>query len=170
MSHPLEAYFYENKNGHIPDSQAKDNLNDLVNNVDLLKDVCTLFANEKNDDSTCYAVGKLYDVKGESYGCITMLSIDVVNVIGQEFLDDTQQKLNYLLIGTYIEYKRFCKGYSNEICNAWDDYLNIVLSRNFLPLYNNGVRVKLIHNKVLDKTTLPVLIFVVYQKYDALYG
>lgn len=169
MSHPLEAYLCENKSGMVSDEQAKSSIADLVNDSDLLKDVCAMFHAENNIDARCYAVGKVYDVGDERYGCIAILSEDVVNVIGNDFLQATHEEMNYVFLCAYLEYRRFCAE-ANGLYEAWDDYLNFIMQKNFLPLYKNGVRARLIHTGSVEKTTLPTILFIAYQKYDEIYG
>jgi hypothetical protein len=168
LSHPLEAYFYENKPDKVPDEKAKEAIRFLVNDDDMVKEVCSIYSSHKNIDNTCYSVGKLYDVDGISYGCITILSEDVVYVIGKDYLEETQKKLNYLLISTYLEYKKCFDGkdINDEVCAVWDDYVDIIMSKNFLPLYQNGIRVKLIYNTTISKADLSVLVFIIYQDFD----
>ena len=165
MSHPLESYLTEHKDGNISDDEAKDSIAGLVNDRQLLIDVCAMFTVENNIDARCYAVGKVYDVGDERYGCVTIISEDVANVIGQEFLQNTHEEINYALVSAYIEYRRFCKE-ADHIEDAWDDYLNFVLSKNFLPLYNNGVRARLIHTEAVEKAPLPIVAFILYQNYN----
>ena len=124
-----------------------------MNDRQLLIDVCAMFTVENNIDARCYAVGKVYDVGDERYGCVTIISEDVANVIGQEYLQNTHEEINYALVSAYIEYRRFCKE-ADHMEDAWDDYLNFVLSKNFLPLFNNGVRARLIHTEAVEKAPL----------------
>ncbi|WP_230742673.1 hypothetical protein [Methanooceanicella nereidis] len=170
MSHPLEAYFCETKNGNIPDEKAKDTLKSLVNDDRLIKDVCSIFNEYNNVDTVCYAVGKLYDVNGESYGCITILSEDVFALIGKEDLEQSQERFNHILIGSYLEYKKYGKDLGQEVFETWDEYVDIIMSKNFLSLYENGVRAKLIHNTSIANTSMPVVVFILYQNYDVIYG
>ncbi len=120
---------------------------------------------ESNIDARCYAVGKVYDVGDERYGCVTIISEDVANVIGQDYLQNTHEELNYALVSAYIEYRRFCKE-ADHMEDAWDDYLNFVLSKNFLPLFSNGVRARLIHTEAVEKAPLPIVAFIMYQDYS----
>ncbi|OPY26209.1 MAG: hypothetical protein A4E28_02667 [Methanocella sp. PtaU1.Bin125] len=167
MTHPLQSYFYDVKDGHIPDQVAKDDITGLVNDPDLVRDVCACFRDRNNLDATCYAIGKVYDVGGESYGCVSILSEDVTNIIGEP-LDDVQEQINFMLINTYLEFRRVCNG-SAEIFDAWDGYVDTVMSKSFLPLYENGIRARLIYNGRIHAARLPTVVFVVYQQYDALY-
>lgn len=169
MTHPLAAYFSESKDGHITDDAAKEDITGLINDQELIKEVCTAFRNANNSDSSCYTVGKVYDVHGESQGCVTVLSDDVVNIIGEESLQDIQEQMNYILITTYLEFKRICKG-ADEVFDAWDGYLDLVMSKNFLSLYENGVRARLIHNGRIDQTLLPIVVFTIFLDYGAVYG
>jgi hypothetical protein len=168
MTHPLQSYFYETKDGHISDEVAKEDITGLVNDPDLVREVCAFFHERNNIDTTCYAVGKVYDVCGESFGCVTILSEDVANMIGEP-LPDVQEKINYTLISTYLEFRRICNG-SAEIFDAWDGYLDLIMSKSFLPLHENGMRAMLIHNGRIHESKLPTVVFVVYQQYDALYS
>ena len=168
MSHPLESYLREHKDGSISDDDAKDSIASLVNDQQLLIDVCAMFTVENNIDARCYAVGKVYDVGEVRYGCVTIISEDVANVIGQEYLQNTHEEINYALVSAYIEYCRFCKE-ADHMEDSWDDYLNFVLSKNFLPLYNNGVRARLIYTEAVEKAPLPIVVFILYQKYDEIY-
>lgn len=166
--HPMEAYMGEAKDGHMADEIAKEDITGLVNDQDLLKDVCAIFHDRKNADATCYAIGKVYDVQGESYGCVSILSDDVINVIG-ESAQDTHEKLNYALISSFLEFRQLCIG-RLELFSAWDGYLDFVVSRHFMPLFENGVRAQLIHNGRIGQTRLPTVVFVIYQQYEAVYG
>ncbi|HMK48270.1 MAG TPA: hypothetical protein VK436_16725 [Methanocella sp.] len=169
MTHPLEAYFYEAKDGHMADEKAREDITGLINDLDVIKEACAVFSDQKNNDTTCYTVGKVYDVKGESFGCVTILSDDAVNVIGQDQLQATHENLNFMLITTFLEFRRICKG-NEDITDVWDGCLDMVLSRNFIPLYENGVRARLIHNGRIEQTALPTIVFVLYMAYDAVYG
>jgi hypothetical protein len=168
MTHPLQSYFYESKDGHMPDEVAKEDITGLVNDPDLVREVCALFHDRNNLDATCYAIGKVYDVGGESYGCVSILSEDVANIIGDRF-PDMQEQINFTLISTFLEFRRVCNG-SAEIFDAWDGYLDTIMSKSFLPLYENGMRARLIHNGRIHAAKLPTVVFVVYQQYDALYS
>ncbi|WP_148266467.1 hypothetical protein [Methanocella arvoryzae] len=169
MTHPLQEYFCEAKDGRIGDEKAREDITGLVNNMDLIKDACAIFGVEKNNDTACYTVGKVYDVHGESYGCVTVLSDDVVHVIGQDEQQEIHEKLNFMLVTTYLEFRRLCKDKEDAI-EIWDGYLDLVMSRNFLPLYENGVRARLIHNGSIEQAKLPTVVYVLYQSYDAVYG
>jgi hypothetical protein len=168
VTHPLEAYFCESKNGHIADDAAEEDITGLVNDQELVRDVCTYFHEQNNVDTVCYAVGKVYDVQGESYGCVSLLSEDVSAIIG-ESLQETHEKINHILISTYMEFRKLCRG-QFEAYGAWDDYLDMVMSHTFLSLHENGVRARLIHNDRISQAKLPTVVFVIYQRYDALYG
>jgi hypothetical protein len=168
MSHPLESYLCEHKDGNISDDEAKDSISGLVNDRQLLIDVCAMFTVENNIDARCYAVGKVYDVGNERYGCVTIISEDVANVIGQDYLQNTHEEINYALVSAFIEYRRFCKE-ADHMEDAWDDYLNFVLSKNFLPLFNNGVRARLIHTESIENSPLPIVAFILFLKYDEVY-
>ncbi len=169
MSHPLEAYFCENKSGAVTDEQAKDSISGLVNDPALLRDVCYMFADEINSSDRCFAIGKVYDVEDERYGCLTVLSVDVVDVIGQDMLQETHEEMNYTLLCAYIEYRRFCEEVQKTY-DAWDDYLEFVMQKSFVTLYKNGVRARLIHTDAVGKAAMPTIAYIVYQKYDELYG
>ncbi len=41
--HPLESYLSEHKDGNISDDEAKDSISGLVNDRQLLIDVCAMF-------------------------------------------------------------------------------------------------------------------------------
>ena len=168
MTHPLQSYLQESKDGHMTDDAAREDITGLVNDPELVKDVCAVFHKEMNSDSTCYAIGKVYDVQGESYGCVSMISEDVSNIIGEN-LQEIQENINYALISSYLEFRRMCAG-NPEMLNAWDSYLDLTMSRNFLPLYDNGMRARLIHNGRTGDIRLPIVVFVVFQQYDALCG
>lgn len=167
MSHPLEAYFCENKSGAVTDEQAKDSISGLVNDPALLRDVCYMFADEINSSDRCFAVGKVYDVEDERYGCLTVLSVDVTDVIGQDMLQETHEEMNYTLLCAYIEYRRFCREVE-KIYEAWDDYLEFVMQKSFATLYQNGVRARLIHTDSVGKAAMPTVAFIVYQDYGVL--
>ncbi|BAI61362.1 conserved hypothetical protein [Methanocella paludicola SANAE] len=167
MSHPLEAYFSENKSGAITDEQAKDSIAGLVNDPALLQDVCAMFAVEINSADRCFAVGEVYDVEDERYGCLTVLSEDVVNVIGAESLQETHEEINYTLLCAYLEYRRFCQEVQKTY-DAWDDYLEFVMQKSFVTLFKNGVRARLIHTDAIGKAAMPVVAFIVYQNYAEL--
>lgn len=169
MSHPLEAYLCENKGGALTDEQAKDSIAGLVNDSDLLRDVCAMFDGELNSDARCYAVGKVYDADIERYGCITILSEDAANVIDNDFLQKIHEDMNYILMCTYVEYRRFCEEI-NANYDTWDDYLNFTMQKSFLSLFKNGVRARLIHTDSVGRSALPTLVFIVYLKYDEMYG
>ena len=169
MSHPIEAYLSENKSGAVTEEQAKDSIAGLVNDPPLLQDVCAMFTREINGGDRCYAVGKVYDVENEHFGCITILSEDVANVIGQEFLQKTHEEINYILVCAYLEYRKF----SSEVHvspDAWDDYLNFISQKNLTTLYKNGVRVRLIHTDAVDRAAMPTIVFIIYIQYDEIYG
>lgn len=169
VTHPLEAYFCEAKDGHIADEKAREDITGLINDLDLIKEACTVFGAQKNNDTACYTVGKVYDVHGECYGCVTVLSEDVTHVIGQDEQQELHEKLNFMLVTTFLEFRRLCKG-KEDVIDIWDGYLDLVMSRNFLPLYENGVRARLIHNGRIEQAKLPTVVYVLYQSYDAVYG
>ena len=153
----------------MTDDKAREDISGLINDLDIIKEACTAFNLEKNNDTACYTVGKVYDVKGECYGCVTILSDDVVRIVGQEELQATHEKINFLLITTYLEFRRLCKE-NDEARDVWDGYLDMIMSRNFLPLYENGVRARLIHNGRIEQTTLPTIVYVLFESYEAVYG
>ena len=136
--HPLQAYINEAKDGHMTDEAARADITGLVNDPDTIKDVCALFREQKNADATCFAIGKVYDVQGESYGCVSLLSEDVAGIIGEK-LQEIHEGINYALISSYLEFRRLCGGNADAI-GVWDRYLDLILARNFLPLYENGLR------------------------------
>jgi hypothetical protein len=165
--HPLEAYLYENKGGPLTDEQAKDSIAGLVNDPDLLRDVCALFSVELNGDSRCYAMGKVYDSDTRRFGCVTVLSEDVAGVVGNEFLQKAQEDMNYVLMCSYIEYSRFCEEVSANY-DTWDDYLDFTVQRGFPPLFKNGVRARLIRPGPAARSALPTLVFIIYLNYSML--
>ena len=167
LSHPLEAYFIDKKSGAVTDEQAKDSIAGLVNDAGLLQEACAIFTSEINGGDRCYAVGKVYDVEDERYGCVTILSEDVANVIGNDFLSKTHEEINYHLVCAYLEYRRFCREV-NAVYDAWDDYMDFIIQKNFVSLFKNGVRARLIHTDAVDRSTLPTIVFIVYQKYSEL--
>ncbi len=169
MSHPLEAYLGENKTSVVTDEQAKDSISELVNDAGLLQEACAMFNAELNSDVRCFAVGKVYDVEKERYGCVAILSEDVANVIGEGFMQEKHEEINYVLLCAYLEYRRFCEEVDN-IFEAWDDYLNFIMQKSFMPLFKNGVRARLIYPGSAEKSALPTIVFIVYQKYDEIYG
>jgi hypothetical protein len=169
VSHPLEAYLAENKSSTVTDEQARDSIEGLVNDPELLQEVCSMFADEINVAERCFAVGKVYDVEEERYGCVTILSEDVAGVIGEDFLQKTHEEINYMLLCAYLEYRRFCREV-DAIYDAWDDYLHFIMEKNFPSLFNNGVRTRLIHTGSVEKAAMPTIAFILYQKYDELYG
>ena len=166
MTHPLYAYLKESRDGHVTDETAREDITGLVNDPDLIKDVCALFHEKTNVDATCYAMGKVYDVNGESFGCVSIISEDVAGIIGEP-LQETQERINYALVSAYLEFRGMCDG-NAEVLEAWDGYLDLVLSRSFLPFYDNGMRARLIHSSRIAGVRLPMVIFAVYQQYDAL--
>jgi hypothetical protein len=167
MSHPLEAYLSDDRNGIITDEEAKDSISGLVNDPALLQEVCARFTEDLNSDARCYAVGKVYDVEDRRYGCIAIMSEDVVNVIGHDTLEETHEKINYVLLCAFLEYKRFCADAGSSF-EAWDDYLDFSMQRNFPALFNNGIRARLMHTDSIRIATLPTVVFVVFQNYSAL--
>lgn len=169
MSHPMDAYMSENKSGVVTDEQAKDSIAGLVNDPGLLQAVCGMFSDVINSGDRCFAIGKVYDVEKERYGCVTIFSEDAVHVIGEDHLDETQESVNYTLLCAYIEYRRFCQDV-DKAYEAWDDYLDFIMEKSFVTLYKNGVRARLIHTDSIGKAAMPTLAFIVYQKYDEIYG
>lgn len=169
MNHPLEAYLCVNKGGALTDEQAKDSIAGLVNDPDMLRDVCAMFGGELNGDTRCYAVGKVYDAETGRFGCITILSEDVAGVIGNDFLQKVHEDMNYALMCSYVEYRRFCEEISANY-DTWDDYLDFTMKKGFLSLFKNGVRARLIHPDPVDRAALPTLVFILYLKYDEMYG
>lgn len=169
MSHPLEAYLCDQRNGAITDEQAKDSIAGLVNDAGLLQEVCGRFIEEINGGDRCFAVGKVYDAEDERYGCVTALSEDVANVIGEDFLQKTHEDMNYILLCAYLEYRRFSRDVSTAF-EAWDEYLDFIVQKNFVPLHKNGIRARLIYTESVGRATMPTLVFIVYVKYDAIYG
>ncbi len=169
MIHPLEAYLCESKEGALTDEQAKESLAGLVNDPDLLRDVCAMFGGELNGDNRCYAVGKVYDADTERFGCITILSEDVAGVIGNDFLQKTHEDINYALMCAYMEFRRFYQEVGANY-DTWEDYLNFTVQKSFLSLFKNGVRARLIHPGPAVRSALPTLVFIVYLKFDEIYG
>lgn len=169
MSHPLEAYLCDKKSGAITDEQAKESIAELVNDPSLLQDVCGMFSAEINSADRCFAVGKVYDVGEERYGCLTILSEDVVNVIGQDRLQEMHEEINYTLLCAFVEYRRFCREVK-ETVDAWEDYLDFIVQKSFVTLYKNGVRARLIHPDSVGNAMMPTIAFILYQKYDEIYG
>jgi len=169
LIHPLETYLCVKNGGTLTDEQAKDSIAGLVNDPDLLQDVCAMFGRELNGDARCYVVGKVYDADTGRYGCITVLSEDVANIIGNDFLQKTHEELNYVLMCSYIEYCRFCEEV-NANYDTWDDYLQFALQKSFLSLFKNGVRARLIRPDPVGRATLPTLVFTVYLNYGQMYG
>lgn len=170
MSNALEVYLKEAKDGHMAEDKAKDIITALVNDQDLIQEACALFLSEKNTDTTCYAVGKLYDVKGESYACITMISQDAYNIIGPEYLQDTQEQSNFWLLSSFLEFKKANKQEMWTTQEAWDSYINYVLQRHFPSLFQNGIRASLVYNESVERSELPVVVFGIYEKYSEVYG
>jgi hypothetical protein len=166
MTHPLYAYIKESRDGHVSDEIAREDITGLVNDQDLIKDVCALFHDKMNMDATCYAMGKVYEVNGESFGCVSIISEDVAGLIGEP-LQETQESINYALVSAYLEFRGLSDGNSDAI-EAWEGYLDLILSRNFLPLHENGMRARLVHSSRIAEVRLPMVIFAVYQQYDAL--
>lgn len=166
MTHPLYAYLKESREGHVSDETARDDITGLVNDQELIKDVCALFHDKTNMDATCYAMGKVYEVNGESFGCVSIISEDVAGIIGEP-LQETQESINYALVSAYLEFRGLSNG-NADVVEAWEGYLDLILSRNFLPLYENGMRARLIHSSRIAEVRLPMVIFAVYQQYDAL--
>jgi hypothetical protein len=166
MTHPLYAYLKESRDGHVSDETAREDITSFVNDPDLIKDVCALFHEKTNVDVTCYAMGKVYEVNGESFGCVSIISEDVAGIIGEP-LQETQESINYALVSAYLEFRGLSDG-NAEVLQAWEGYLDLVLSHSFLPLHENGMRARLIHSSRLAEIRLPMVIFAVYQQYDAL--
>lgn len=166
MTHPLYAYLKESRDGHVSDETAREEITGLVNDPELVKEVCALFHEKMNMDATCYAMGKVYDVSDESFGCVSIISEDVAGIIGEP-LQETQESINYALVSAYLDFRGMCEG-NEEMIGAWEGFLELILSRNFLPLYENGLRALLIHNSLVGSIRLPLVIFAVYQQYDAL--
>jgi len=166
MTDPLRSYLDEIKDGHITDAAAREDIEGLVNDPGLVREACALFHGEMNEDATCYAVGKVYDVAGESYGCVTIVSEDVARMIG-ETLAEAQEHINHALISAFLEFRRMCAG-SAEVVGAWDGFLELVLARNFPPLYENGMRARLVHNGRVSAARLPTVVFAIYLQYGAL--
>jgi hypothetical protein len=166
MTHPLQAYLRESRDGHVTDETAREDITNIVNDPELIKEVCALFHEKMNLDSTCFAMGKVYDVNGESFGCVSIISKDVAGIIGEP-LQEAQENINYVLFSAYIEFRGLCQG-KTEMLDAWDGYIDLVLSRNFLPLHENGMRARLIHSSRIADVRLPVVVFAIYQQYDAL--
>lgn len=167
MSHPMEAYFDEKKSGAVTDEQAKASMSGLVNDPGLLQDVCAMFIDAINSGDRCYAIGKVYDVEDRHYGCLTVMSEDVMNVIGEEKGQQTQEEINYLLLCAFLEYRRFCREADHDF-EAWDDYIDFVMQKSLVTLFTNGVRARLIHNDSVGRATMPTVAFIVYQDYGAL--
>lgn len=149
----------------VNNDRAKENLQTLVNNNDLMQECCRFFAEVSNIEP-CHAAGKLYDVKGDGYGCVTVISQDAVNIIQKEYLDDTQKKINYVLLSSFLEYRSFFKDMEAISYESWDEYLDLVMARHFLPLYKNGIKARLMPNPGLKDMVLPILVFLVYQDYS----
>lgn len=166
--HPIEAYSGDTREGHMSDEVAKEDITGLVNDMDLIKEACAIFHEHNNADATCYAVGKVYEANGESYGCVSIISDDVSHMMG-ETVQEAHENLNQVLIGTFLDFMRLCQG-RPETYDAWDGYLDLVLAKAFLSLHENGMRAKLMHNRRISLTRLPIVVFVVYQAYDAVYG
>jgi len=169
LSHPLEAYLAENKNGAVTDEQAKASISVLVNDPALLQDVCATFASLINGADRCYAVGKVYDVEDQRYGCLTVLSEDVVGIINPERLQETHELINYTLLCAYLEYRRFCQEVK-AMYDAWDDYLNFIVQKSFVTLYKNGMRARLIHTDSVGEAAMPTVAFIIYLDYGEIYG
>ncbi len=166
MTLPLDAYLKEPRDGHVSDETAREDITRLVNDQDLIKEVCAFFHEKTNMDATCYAMGKVYDVIGESFGCVSIISEDVAGIIGEP-LQETQESINYALVSAYLDFRGMCDG-NAEMIGAWDGFLELILSRSFLPLFENGLRARLIHSSLVGNSRLPLVVFAVYQQYDAL--
>jgi|AGTN01.3.fsa_nt_gi hypothetical protein len=166
MTHPLYDYLVESRDGHVPDDRAIDDITGLVNDPDLVREVCALFHEKANADHTCYAIGKVYDVDGESFGCVSIVSEDVVGIIGEP-IQEAHERINYALVRSYLEFRGLCDG-SADVHDVWEGYLDLVISKNFLPFHENGMRAMLIHSSRISDLRLPTVIFAVYQQYDAL--
>jgi hypothetical protein len=128
MIHPLYAYLREPRDGHVSDDTAPEDITGLVNDQDLVRDVCAIFHEKMNVDTTCYAMGKVYDINGESFGCVSIISEDVAGIIGEP-LQETQESINYALVSAYLEFRGLCDGKA-EAVDAWDGYLDLVLARS----------------------------------------
>lgn len=170
MSNALEAYLNESKDGHMAEDKAKSIITALVNDQELIQEACSLFLSEKNTDTTCYAVGKLYDVRGESYACITMVSQDAYNIIGAEYMQDTQEQVNFWLLSSFLEFKKANAQGVWPPQEAWDSYVNYILKKNFPSLFENGIRATPVYNESVMRSELPVIVFCIYEKYSEVYG
>ncbi len=84
MIHPFHAYLGRPRDGHVSDDLAREDITGLVNDRELVAEVCVLFHEKTNADATCYAMGKVYDVNGESFGCVSIISEDVAGIIGND--------------------------------------------------------------------------------------
>ncbi len=166
MTHPFHAYLDRPKDGHVSDDLAREEITGLVNDQELVAEVCTIFHGKMNLDATCYSMGKVYDISGESFGCVSIISEDVAGIIG-ESMQEVQESIKYALVSAYLEFRNLCEGQSVSV-EAWDEYLDLVLTRNFPPLYKNGMRALLVYNSRIADTRLPVVVFAVYQQYEAL--
>jgi hypothetical protein len=166
MTHPFHAYLDKPRDGHVSDDLARDDITGLVNDQQLVTEVCALFHEKANIDATCYSIGKVYDVNGESFGCVSIISEDVAGIIGDS-LQETQESINYALVSAYLEFRGLCEGKSLSV-EAWDEYLDLVLARNFRPFHENGMRAMLVHNSRIAAVRLPMVVFAVYQQYEAL--
>lgn len=166
MTHPLQSYYYETKDEHVPDEEAREYITGLVNDNDFIGGVCGLFHEENNADATCFAMGKVYDVNGQSRACVSIISQDVAGIIGEP-IQEVQENINLTLFSTYLEFRCVCNG-SSEIFDAWDGYLDLILSKTFLPFYENGMRARLIYNGRIGEIRMPTVVFIVYLQYSAI--
>ncbi len=153
----------------VTDEQAKACIAGLVDDPRLLQEVCAMFTDRINSGNRCFVVGKVYDVDSERYGCVTILSEDVAGVIGDDYLQRTHEDINYALMCAFTEFRRFCTEVRVSY-DAWDDFLRFAVQGRFLPLYKNGVRARLVYPGRADGAIMPVLVFIVYLKYDEMYG
>jgi hypothetical protein len=166
MLHPIHAYLDSPKDGHVSDELAREDITGLVNDQELVAEACALFHEKMNMDATCYSMGKVYDASGESFGCVSIISEDVAGIIG-ESLQDVQESINYALVSAYLGFRDMCRDQPVS-AEAWDEYLDLVLARNFPPFHKNGMRAVLVHNSRIAAARLPVVVFAVYQQYEAL--
>ncbi len=112
-------------------------------------------------------MGKAYDVEGKRFGCITVVSEDAAAVIDNDYMQKVHEDINYTLMCAYVEYRRFCEEAGGNH-DTWDDYLDFTMQKGFLPLFKNGVRARLIRPSI--RPALPALVFIIFLKYEEMYG
>ena len=166
--HPLEAYLAEAKPLIQEEAVIREDIAGLVNDEEALRDACAEFRELKNADTSCHAMGKVYEAQGQSYGCVCIASEDVARLAGEGF-SGTLERINQALLSAFLDFTLFCRG-RPELYPSWDGYLEQTLGQGFPSLYANGMRARLLYNGRICAARLPMVLFILYQAYDAIYG